>query len=110
MNELKPLKLAVCYPDGYGYTYDYQHSYAFSTTRLAAFTQSLINSKILSLNNFQGFLSGYRQQVLAKFLKTSFSKVLIYHLASYDTYYAYILGHVTGDWLGVRVSRGYEYT
>lgn len=109
LNELKPLKLAVCYPDGYGYTYDYQHSYAFSATRSAAFTQSLINSKILSLNNFQGFLSGYRQQVLAKFLKTSFYNVLVYYLASYDTDYIYILGQVAGDWLGVRISRGYEY-
>ncbi len=110
LNELKPLKLAVCYPAGYGYTYDYQLSYAFSATKSAAFTQALINSRILSIHNFQGFLSGYRQQVLAKFLTTNFSNVIVYHLALYDIDYTYILGQVAGtDWLGVCISRLYEY-
>ncbi|BDA69748.1 hypothetical protein CAL7716_039140 [Calothrix sp. PCC 7716] len=110
LNELKPLKLAVCYPAGYGYTYDYQLSYAFSVTKSAAFTQALINSRILSIHNFQGFLSGYRRQVLTKFLTTNFSNVIVYHLALYDIDYTYILGQVAGaDWLGVRISRMYEY-
>lgn len=120
LQELSPLKLAVCYPAGYGYTYDYQFFCAASPTKEAAFTQVLLMTKTLTLNKFNYIItyneSYYhdnptrkRKQILSKFLQQNFSDLIVYRISSYDIDYTYVLGRADTDWLGIRVNRYYEY-
>lgn len=122
LQELNPLKLAICYGAGYGYTYDYQLFCAVSSTKDSAFTQAMLEAKILDLKMFEDFLPDYyqyhytndgrrkNQQILNKFFKQNFSIIKVYRLGLYDTDYTYVLGQVADtDWLGVTVSRDYQY-
>ncbi len=122
LKELNTLKLAICYGAGYGYTYDYQLFCAVSSTKDSAFTQAMLEAKILELNKFEDFLPDYyqynytddgrrkNQQILNKFFKQNFSIIRVYRLGLYDTDYTYVLGQVADThWLGVTVSRYYQY-
>lgn len=120
LQELSPLKLAVCYPAGYGYTYDYQFFCAASPTKEAAFTQVLLMAKILAVKKFNYIIantdsyyydnpSRKREQILSKFLQQNFSDIRVYRISSYDIDYTYVLGRADTDWLGIRVNRHYEY-
>ncbi|BAZ14227.1 hypothetical protein NIES4071_60670 [Calothrix sp. NIES-4071] len=122
INELPPFKLAIPYPAGYGYTYNYKLYCGVASTKSAALIQAMLEAKAFHLKRFQDLLPDYHQsyynddsrrktqQILSKFFKQFFSEVRIYHLALYDIDYTYILGQVAGaDWLGVRISRSYEY-
>lgn len=120
--ELPSLKLAIPYPAGYGYAYDYKLCCGVASTKSAALIQAMLEANTFHLKRFQDLLPDYHQyyyngdsrrktqQILSKFFKQCFSEVRVYHLALYDIDYTYILGQVAGaDWLGVRVSRSYEY-
>lgn len=120
--ELTPLKLAVCYPAGYSYSYIYQLCCAVSTTKESAITQSLLKSGLFKINKFQDFLSETdgshyyeylprkREQILSRFFKATFPETKIYHLALYDIDYTYILGETPHqDYVGIKISRDYHY-
>ncbi|MEM9923491.1 MAG: hypothetical protein AAF915_07050 [Cyanobacteria bacterium P01_D01_bin.50] len=122
LTELTPLKLAVCYPAGYSYSYIYQLCCAVSQTKESALTQSLLKSGLLKIDKFQGFLSETndshyyeylprkREQILSRFFKAKFPQTKIYHLALYDIDYTYILGETPDkDYVGFNLSRDFQY-
>lgn len=121
LKEINPLKLAVCYPAGYSYSYNYQLFYSLAPSKETALTQAMLKTKILTIDKFKKFLASHdtyyydnptrkREQKLSNFLLQKFSDVRVYRISSYDIDYTYILGQVAGaDWLGVRVSRSYKY-
>ncbi|MEO1375741.1 MAG: hypothetical protein AAFW70_15775 [Cyanobacteria bacterium J06635_10] len=122
LTELTPLKLAVCYPAGYSYSYIYQLCCAVSQTKESALTQSLLKSGLLKIYKFQDFLSetNYshyyeylprkREQILSRFFKAKFPQTKIYHLALYDIDYTYILGKTPDkDYVGIKISRDFQY-
>ena len=122
IEQLPILKFAIPYPAGYGYTYDYKLCCGVASTKSASLVQAMLEAKTLHLRKFQDlspdydqyyYYDDYRrktQQVLSKFFRQYFLDVRVYHLTLFDTDHTYILGQVAGaDWLGVRVSRRYQY-
>ena len=122
LEELNPLKLAICYPAGYSYSYIYQHCSAISQIKESAITQSFLKSGLFKIYKFQDFLSETdsshyyeslrrkREQILSRFFKATFTETKIYHLALYDIDYTYILGETPDkDYVGIKISRYYQY-
>ncbi|BAY85621.1 hypothetical protein NIES267_51220 [Calothrix parasitica NIES-267] len=122
LEELTPLKLAICYPAGYSYSYIYQHCSSISQTKESVITQSFLKSGLFKIYKFQDFLSERdnshyyeslrrkREQILSRFFKATFSQTKIYHLALYDIDYTYILGETPDkNYFGIKMSGSYEY-